>query len=136
MGDKRFLFVLTAVNIILLLLSLSQTRPVVAESVAPILRARGLEIVDDAGRVRASIKIMPEDPAFKMPDGTVGYPETVLLRLISSKGHPSVKLAATERGSGLVLGGESPTYVQVLAEGSRTSLKLSNKEGQEQVIKP
>jgi hypothetical protein len=72
-----------------------------------------------------------------MPDGTIGYPETVLLRLINSKGGPNVKLAATERGAALVLGGESdPTYVQVLAEGPRTSLKLSNKDGRVQLIKP
>jgi hypothetical protein len=48
-----------------------------------------------------------------------------------------VKIAATERGAGQVLGGESdPTFVQILAEGPRTSLKLSNGDGREQLIKP
>src|SRR2546426_10422324 len=28
----------------------------------------------------------------KMPDGTTGYPETVLLRLLSSKGGPNIKI--------------------------------------------
>ena len=117
--------------------SLGQTRAVVAEGIAPLLRGRALEIVDDKGRVRASITIMPADPTFKMPDGTVGYPETVLLRLIDSKGGPNVKLGATERGAGLLLGGESdPTYVQILAEGPSTSLKLLNKDGRERLIKP
>jgi hypothetical protein len=89
------------------------------------------------GRVRASIAILPADPTVKMPDGTIGYPETVLLRLIDSRGGPNVKLGATERGAGLLLGGESdPTYVQVLAEGPRTSLKLSNRDGRVQLIKP
>jgi len=40
-------------------------------------------------------------------------------------------------GAGLVIGGESnPTYVQVLAEGGETTLKLINKDGVERVIKP
>jgi hypothetical protein len=76
-------------------------------------------------------------PTVKMPDGTTGYPETVLLRLMNSKGRPNVKIAATERGSGQLLGGESdPTYVQILAEGPSTSLELSDKNGREQLIKP
>src|SRR5437762_2547528 len=51
----------------------------------------------------------------------MGYPETVLLRLIDSKGAPNVKIAATEDGSAVSLGGESnPTNVQVLARGTST----------------
>ena len=101
------------------------------------LRGRALEIVDDHGRVRAMIKVFPDNPTVKMPDGTMGYPETVLLRLIDSKGGPNVKIAATEDGSAVSLGGESnPTHVQVLARGTNTSLKLVNKDGREQLIKP
>jgi hypothetical protein len=137
MKNQRFLVVITAFNLLLLVFSLGQTRAVVAEGVAPVLRGRALEIVDDRGRVRASITILPADPSVKMPDGTIGYPETVLLRLIDSKGGPNVKLGATERGAGLLLGGESdPTFVQILAEGPSTSLKMINKDGREQLIKP
>jgi hypothetical protein len=139
MKNQRLLVVLTVFNILLLVFSLGPTRAVVAEGVgvAPVLRGRALEIVDDRGRVRASITILPADPAFKMPDGTVGYPETVLLRLIDSRGGPNVKLGATERGAGLLLGGEAdPTYVQILAKGPSTSLKLSDKDGRERMIKP
>jgi len=117
--------------------SLGQSGAVVAPGVAPVLRGRALEIVDDRGRVRASLTIVPADPKVKMPDGTLGYPETVLLRLITSKGRPNVKIAATERGSGQLLGGESdPTHVQILAEGSSTTLRLSNQDGKVQVVKP
>src|SRR6184192_3949099 len=126
MTAQRLVVALTALNIALVASSfLSRTRPAVAASgVAPVLRGRALEIVDDRGRVRASITILPADPSVKMPDGTTGYPETVLLRLISSKGRPNVKLGASEQGAGLGLGGESdPTYVQILAEGPSTSLK-------------
>jgi hypothetical protein len=137
MKNQRFLLVITVLNILLLLLSLHQARAVVTGGIAPVLRGRALEIVDDRGRVRASITILPGDPHFKMPDGTVGYPEGVLLRLISPKGRPNVKIGASDRGSGLGLGGEDdPTYVQILAEGSSTSIKLTNKDGREQLIKP
>jgi hypothetical protein len=134
---QRLLIALTIVNIALLTVSLARPGAAGADGVAPVLRGRALEIVDDRGRLRASIAVLPADPAVKMPDGTTGYPETVLLRLSTSEGRPNVKLAATEDGAGLVLGGESnPTHVQVLARGVSTSLKLSNKDGREQVIKP
>ncbi len=137
MKTQRLLVALTVLNILLLVFSLGQTRAVLAEGAAPVLRGRALEIVDDRGRVRASITVLPADPTVKMPDGTVGYPETVLLRLITSKGRPNVKIGATERGAGQLLGGESdPTYVQILAEGPSTSLKLSNGDGREHLIKP
>src|SRR5207247_2246286 len=101
------------------------------------IRRRALEIVDDRGRVRASIAVLPADPAFKMPDGTTGYPETVLLRLRTSAGRPNVKLGATEDGAGLVLGGESdPMYAQILARGDSTFLKLSNKNGKVHLVEP
>ena len=137
MKAQRLLVAITVLNLLLLVFSLGQTRAILAEGAAPVLRGRALEIVDDKGRVRASITVLPADPTVKMPDGTTGYPETVLLRLITSQGRPNVKLAATERGAGQVLSGESdPTYVQILAEGPSTSLKLSNGDGREQLIKP
>ena len=137
MRIQRLLVTLTAVNAVLLVFLLAQSAAVAVPGVAPVLRGRALEIVDDSGRIRASITILPADPNVKMPDGSTGYPETVLLRLINSKGRPNIKIAATERGAGQVIGGESdPAFVQILAEGPSTSLKLSNKDGQVQLIKP
>jgi hypothetical protein len=112
-----------------------QARPNQLDTITPVLRGRALELVDDRGRVRAEIKVLPADPKVKMPDGTTGYPETVLLRLIDSEGGPNVKLAATEDGSGLSLGGEKG-YVQILSRGANPLVKLVNKDGREQVIKP
>jgi hypothetical protein len=135
MKTERILVVLTALNLVILL---SQFRPnlVGASSNPPVLRGRALEIVDDHGRVRATLSVLPPDTKHRKPDGKP-YPETVLLRLITSEGRPNVKLGASEDGSGLGLGGESdPTYVQVLAEGAQTTLKLTNKDGAERVIKP
>jgi hypothetical protein len=134
---ERLLIVLSAVNVAVLTFSLVQVPRAGAQDVAPVLRGRGLEIVDAEGRVRASITLYPADPTVKMPDGTTGYPETVLLRLISSKGRPNIKIAATEDGSGMVLGGESdPAYIQLLARGANPSVKMINKDGREQVLKP
>jgi len=139
MTAQRILFALTGLNLGLLLVSFARyTRPAAADpGVVPVLRGHALEIVDARGQVRASISVLPADPAVKMPDGTAGYPETVLLRLRTSAGRPNVKLAATEDGAGLVLGGESdPTYLQLLARGVTTSVRLSNKDGQVHVVEP
>jgi len=141
MKRQRLLIALTVVNLALLILSPARPHPVVAQDVAqdvaPVLRGRALQIVDEHGRVRASISVYPADPSVKMPDGTTGYPETVLLRLISSKGGPNIKIAATEDGSAMVLGGDSnPTHIQLLARGTNTSFKLTNKDGRQQLIKP
>jgi hypothetical protein len=137
MSSQRLLIVLSVVN--LALLGFLLIRPAVAagNDAAPILRGRALQLVDERGRVRASIDLYPADPNVTMPDGTRGYPETVVLRLISSKGAPNVKLAATEDGSALVLGGEAnPTHIQLLSRGAATSITLSDKDGHSQVIKP
>jgi hypothetical protein len=108
---------LTLVNLALLAFSLAKPGHGMAQEVAPVLRGRALEIVDDHGRVRAEVRIFPRDPAVKMPDGTTGYPETALFRLITSKGGPNVKIAATEDGSAISLGGESnPTYISIWPE--------------------
>lgn len=106
---------LPLLNLVLLVFLLAQSRQVAAQDIAPVLRGHALEIVDEQGRVRAEIKVLPAQPNFKMADGTVGYPATVHFRLISSRARPNVKVATTEDGSGLVLGGESdPAYVQIL----------------------
>ena len=135
MKTQTLLVALTVANAALLTFSLTQPHRTTAQDVAPVLRGRAFEIVDDQGRVRAEIKVLPAQPTFKMPDGTTGYPETVQLRLFTSKGGPNVKLAATEDGSGLVLSGESG-YVQILTRETNPFVKLVNKDGRQQTIKP
>lgn len=103
----------------------------------PVLRGSSLEIVDDQGRVRASIKIHQGDPNYKWPDGKIGYPETVMLRLIDPKGRPEVKIGASVEGAGVGLVGETDTTQALLqAEGAESSLKLAHKSGKQQLIKP
>jgi len=137
MKAQRFAISLTVLNLVALVSVTRQPSSAAGPEEPPVLRVRGLELVDDKGRVRAMLKVLPADPKVKMPDGTTGYPETVLLRLLDSKGAPNVKIAATEDGSGISLGGESnPTNIQLLARGASTSLSLINKDGKKKSIRP
>ena len=143
MKSQRLLIALTALNLGLLVFLLAQLEvrvlgfrflgPAEVHAAGSVLRGHALEITDDEGRTRASIKIYQ---ASVLPDGTT-YPEAVLLRLINSQGRPNVKLAATEDGSGLVLSGAAnPTHAQILARGPTVSLKLTNMDGQQHSIAP
>jgi hypothetical protein len=137
MQTQRLLIVLTAANLGLLCYQSLQPHPSAAATAGSqaVLRGRALEIVDDRGRVRATLSVLPEDP--KVIWNGKPYPETVLLRLMSPDGRPNVKLGASQRGAGLVIGGESdPTYIQVIAEGGESMLKLVNGDGLERLIKP
>ena len=143
MRNMRLLAALTFVNLgILLFVVTHHLRPVQASSPEQVVRARALEIVDAQGKVRASITIIPEGPA-RRADGTLVepsgkiYPEAVVFRLIRPDGRPSVKIATTEQGSGLDLGGGiDPTYTVLSSDGGEASLTLTNKDGRRQVIKP
>ena len=137
MKTQRIAIALTVINLVFLMFNLAHSRPATADGVAPALRGRSLEIVDDQGRVRASIKVHPADKTFKMPDGKIGYPETVMFRLIDPNGRPEVKLGASEQGGGLgLIGSSDSTQVILQAEGADSSLKLTNKDGRQQLIKP
>jgi hypothetical protein len=137
MKIQRFTIILTLINLVILLFTLAQKRPATADGVVPVLRGQALEIVDDKGRVRASIKLQPADPTYKWPNGKVGYPETVMFRLIDANGRPEVKLGASEEGGGLgLIGASDTTHIILKTEGTDSSLKLANKDGRQQIIKP
>jgi hypothetical protein len=73
MKIQSLLVGLTVVNLALLIFMLAHARPAAAVGeVAPVLRGRALEIVDDQGRVRASITVHPESA---QGNGAT-YPET------------------------------------------------------------
>jgi hypothetical protein len=136
MTTQRLLIILTAVNLGLLGYQVVQPHLAGASTadVPAVLRGRALEIVDARGKVRASLAVLPEDP--KVIWKGKPYPETVLLRLMSPEGGAHVKLGASQTGAALVIGGEAPgTYIQVLAEGGESTLKLINKNGTERLIK-
>ena len=136
MKTQRFAIGLTFVNVLILMLVWLHANSATTPEVAPVLRGQALEIVDAQGRVRASLKVQSADENARMADGKT-YPDTVILRLVDGNGRPEVKLGASARGSGLGLLGESDsTSVVIKAEGAESSLKLTAKDGREQVIKP
>ena len=136
MNCSRTLVALTVVNVALLAAGLSQQlRPAFAQGELPVLRARALEIVDAQGRVRASIAVLPPDKS----DSGERVSETVLLRLITERGRPSVKLGASEQTSGLSFAGPTgtkDTFVTLGSYGTTSSLRLRNENGREQVLSP
>lgn len=135
MKSNRVLFALLLLNVGFLTLQILRAQSGSAQSATPVLRCRALELVDDQGRIRAELKIFPSQPNLKTSDGAVAYPETVLFRLISSTGSPHVKLSATEDGAGMVLGGDGG-HVQILSRGANPFLKITDKSGREQMLKP
>jgi hypothetical protein len=135
MRTPRGLIVLTVLNSVLLVALLAQQfRPAFAESQPPVLRGRGLQIVDSQGRVRASISVLEPQKASGGEQS-----QTVLLRLITERGRPTVKLSASEPTSGVMFAGPTntkDTYLILKAERNTSSLKLRNEDGHEQVVSP
>ncbi|HVQ61875.1 MAG TPA: hypothetical protein VMS53_07320 [Burkholderiales bacterium] len=130
MKIQRLLIALTLVNLTLLAFLLAQARTAAADT-APVLRGSGLEIIDDQGRVRASIKLHPASAA-----GGKTYSESVVLRLIDPDGRPAVKLAASAEEAGIALVGKGQgTYAQLGAD-TESSLRLTNKDGRRRVMTP
>jgi len=136
MTTRTSLYALTALNLAVLALGLlQQLRPVFAESELPVLRGRALQIVDSQGRVRASISVLPPGDATAADD----HSETVLFRLITERGRPTVKIGASEPTSGLSFAGPTGTkdsYLILQTKGTTSSLRLKNEDGREQVLTP
>jgi hypothetical protein len=130
---QRLLAALTLLNLGLLTFLLARVAPAQARGGATVLRGRALEILDEQGRVRASIQV---HPAAGTPEGKP-YPDTVILRLIDPNGRPEVKLQASERGGGLgLVGASDSTQALVRAEGTDASVRLTNGDGRQQLIRP
>ena len=88
------LIALSLINLALLVILLAQCAPSRRQRRLPTSYAAGARIIDSAGKVRASISVLPAE---KLKDGST-YPETVLLRLITSEGRPVVKIRFVVRG--------------------------------------
>jgi len=131
MRTQRLAMALTVVNLVLLIVLLGQIHPLSAqEEIAPILRGKALQIVDDAGRVRASLSVLPASDQSA---------ETVLLRLITEQGRPSVKIGASEATTGLSIAGPTGTkntWVTVTSDQSTSKVVVKSEDGGEQIIQP
>lgn len=132
MNLQRLGLGLTIVNLVLFGWLLTQNyTPSMAKEVAPVLRGRGLEIVDQQGRIRASISV---EPAVTMNGRT--YPETVLLRLTDPQNGPVVKITASAEGSAMGLSDDAEGGVQLFARRTGNLVRVVDSQGREQVLKP
>jgi hypothetical protein len=136
MGTRRGLYGLMVLNLAFLAIALAQlARPAYGQHELPVLRGRGLEIVDPQGRVRASITILPASK----PSAGEETSETVLLRLITERGRPSVKIGASEPVSGLSFAGPTGTkhtYIILQSRDTTSSLELRSEDGRRRVLEP
>src|ERR1700694_4396888 len=133
MKAQPVLIALTAVNLVLLGYSATRTHPAVAQDGPAVLRGRGLEIVDDRGRVRASIALLAPTA---QRDGTKST-DTVILRLITPAGRPSVKIAASETGAGMSLVTAVGRAAVILGDdGKTTAVRIMHDDGTAHSIWP
>jgi hypothetical protein len=96
-----------------------------AQDGAAVVRARGLEIVDERGVVRARLGLKGSD--------------VIELDLFDRQGTIRIKLGAGSDASGLVMGdGTQPTPIHLLAKNksAETHITLKGPGGQERVITP
>ena len=130
MKMQRLAITVTAINFLLLLLTIALTASSTAQNVTPILRGRALELVDESGQVRAQLNVEASGE--------------VVFRLRDKKGTIRVKLGAGEDGSGLVLLDEATEpAIHIIARRTgtserptTTSITLKGADGQQRVINP
>ena len=110
-------------GVVLLSLTIAACNGAGADEPPGVIRASRLELVDDAGVVRASIKVEPGGE--------------VVFRLTDQTGAIRVKMGASSDGSGLVLENDATEPgIHALATSAGTKLTLRNKDGGEQVLTP
>jgi hypothetical protein len=134
MKTQWFAAALTVVNLVILVFALAQMNRLESQNVPSVVRGRAFQLVDEQGRVRASLSVMPPTT-----HNSETYPESVLLRLITERGRPAVKISASEQSAGLSFAGPTgtkSTYVILESKGPVSSLTLKNEDGREQIIKP
>jgi hypothetical protein len=129
MTTQRIALTLTLANLVLAAFLVSQAHPANASDVAPVLRGRSLEIVDERGRIRASIKVEPPTTV-----DSQDYPEAVVFRLRDGDDTaPGVKLDTSGEGAGMTLAGGK---VRLMAKRGDNFVSVADVHGREQVLKP
>ena len=130
---QRLAVLLTVVNLIVLVVLvvlLTHDNVAFAQGDGPILRVRGLELVDAARQVRAQFNVEPDGEA--------------VFRMRDARGTIRVKLGAGNSGSGLLLLDETTEPgVQIIARraaaptgATTTSISLTGADGRRRVITP
>lgn len=127
MRIERFAIAVSVVSLALVswvvLDAQTKTPAEAAEAPPGVLRAKAIELVDDAGQVRAQLNVEPDGEA--------------VFRLRGEKGTIRVKLGAKEAGSGLILmNDETEPAIHMIANESATSLTLLGEGKPPRVIEP
>jgi hypothetical protein len=123
MGPRRLVIALAGVNVLLAAALIVQGERASAANDPGTVRARAIELVDEAGRVRAQLNVESDGEA--------------VFRLRDSSGEVRVKLGASQDGSGLLLlDGSTEPGIHMLAKRTGTSLTLTTGDGQRRVITP
>jgi len=137
MKSSRLVTSLMIMNVLLIVLLIGDhTRTLFgAQTELPVLRGRGLEIVDEHGLVRASIFTHGPETV----DGRQ-YGGAVVLRMGDPRGAPGVKLSASDSGAGLglsngrrVAGGRS-AGIELHADDTR--VVLTDVQGRVKIFRP
>jgi hypothetical protein len=135
MKMTRIAIAVTLINLVLAIFLLAQLGPASAQQTqkAPrVLRGSSLELIDNSGKVRASIQIQPAS----IVDGK-SYAQNVIFRLIDTHGKPLIKLGAGEDGAGgLYIDDGTDHGIQLITKKSGNFIRITNADGKEQVIKP
>lgn len=122
MKFQRVAIVVSVLNLLLLFFLIAQARSSAQPSVSPVLRAKEIELVDDAGKVRAQLNV--EDTG------------EVVFRLRDSKGTIRAKFGAGEDGSGLsMMDDRTEATVQIRANKAGGGITLFDRDGKQHLIK-
>lgn len=122
MKHTRIAIVFSAFNLLLLVFLLTQAPSTAQQSVTPVLRARAIELVDEAGKVRAQLNVEQGGD--------------VVFRLRDSTGTIRAKFGANEKGSGISLMDErTEATVQIRANQDGGNITLIDRAGKQQVFK-
>ncbi len=123
MKNNRFACLLVGLNFVFLFCLAAQSKREDSQNIQGVVRARGFEIVDDGGKVRASI--------------TVETYGAAVFRMRDSQGTIRVKLDAKEQGSGfLLLDASTNPGLSALAGADGTTVTIFGKDGKKRLIEP
>lgn len=122
MKFQRVAIVISVLNLLILVFTLSNVRSTAQANVSPIIRANVIELVDEQGKTRAQLKVEQTG-------------ETVF-RLRDSKGTIRAKFGASDDGSGLsLMDDRTDATVQIRANKTGGGIILFDRNGEKRDLK-
>lgn len=122
MKYQRVAIVLSVLNALLLIFVVAQVRSEAQRDVAPVLRAKAIQLVDDGGKIRAQLDIEKTGE--------------VVFRLRDEQGTIRTKLGAGRDGSGLsLMDDRTEATVQIRANKDGGGITLFSRDGRQNLLK-